>query len=114
MNTVICCVSSASMPLSVRTTRRVFFTPGVPYVVEVMHVAVVWDAPGPKRRKQVYAQYKATRDAAPEDLRAQFPWIRRIVKAYRLTLRGGQVMRAETARLDVLLATARGRMGLEA
>ena len=35
-------------------------------------------------------------------------------KAYRLTLRGGQVMRAETARLDVLLATARGRMGLEA
>ena len=48
------------------------------------YVAVVWDAPGPKRRKQVYPQYKATRDAAPEDLRAQFPWIRRIVKAYRL------------------------------
>ncbi len=48
------------------------------------YVAVVWDAPGPKRRKAVYADYKATRDAAPEGLRAQFAWIRRIVDAYRL------------------------------
>jgi len=47
-------------------------------------VAVVWDAPGPKRRKQLSADYKATRDATPEDLRAQFPWIRRIVDAYRI------------------------------
>ena len=47
-------------------------------------VAVVWDAPGPKRRKELSAGYKATRDATPEDLRAQFPWIRRIVDAYRL------------------------------
>jgi DNA polymerase-1 len=48
------------------------------------YVAVVWDAPGPKRRKQLYAEYKATRESAPEDLRAQISWIRRIVKAYRL------------------------------
>jgi DNA polymerase-1 len=47
-------------------------------------VVVVWDAPGPKRRKEVYADYKATRDATPEDLRAQFEWIRRAVDAYGL------------------------------
>ncbi|MEX2208545.1 MAG: DNA polymerase I [Myxococcota bacterium] len=48
------------------------------------YVAVVWDAPGPKRRKAIYPEYKATREASPEALRAQFPWIRRIVDAYRL------------------------------
>src|SRR5262249_42093706 len=47
-------------------------------------VAIVWDAPGRKRRKELYAEYKATREAAPEDLRSQFDWIRKIVKAYRL------------------------------
>ncbi len=48
------------------------------------YVAIVWDAPGPKRRKAIYPEYKATREASPEALRAQFPWIRRIVDAYRL------------------------------
>ena len=48
------------------------------------YVVVVWDSPGPKRRKAIYPAYKATRDATPEELRAQFPWIRRIVDAYRL------------------------------
>lgn len=33
-------------------------------------------------------------------------------KAYRLTPRGGQVVRAEAARLDSLLAAARGRLGV--
>ena len=47
-------------------------------------VVVVWDAPGPKRRVELYSDYKATRDATPEDLRAQFGWIRRAVGAYGL------------------------------
>ncbi|MFI5315720.1 MAG: DNA polymerase I [Myxococcota bacterium] len=47
-------------------------------------VAIVWDAPGPQRRKQLFSDYKATREATPEDLRAQIPFIRRIVDAYRL------------------------------
>ena len=47
-------------------------------------VAIVWDAPGPKRRKELYSAYKATREGTPEDLRAQIPFIRRIVDAYRL------------------------------
>jgi DNA polymerase-1 len=48
------------------------------------YAVVVWDAPGPSRRRESYAEYKATREAAPDDLRAQIPWIRRIVEAYRL------------------------------
>ena len=47
-------------------------------------VVVVWDAPGRKRRSELYSDYKATRDATPEDLRAQFQWIRRAVDAYGL------------------------------
>ncbi len=47
-------------------------------------VVVVWDAPSrTSRRKELYSDYKATRDATPEDLRAQIPWIRKIVAAYR-------------------------------
>jgi 5'-3' exonuclease len=72
---------------------------------------VVWDAPGPKRRKEVYAAYKATREAAPEDLRAQFPWIRRIVDAYRLAALEQEGEEAD----DVIAALARSaeRAGLE-
>ena len=45
------------------------------------YVVVVWDSPGPKRRRELSPDYKATRDATPEDLRAQLPWIRKIVDA---------------------------------
>ena len=48
------------------------------------YVAVVWDAPGPKRRREMFADYKANRDATPEDLKAQIPWIRRLVDAHHL------------------------------
>ena len=43
---------------------------------------VVWDSPGRKRRDEVYADYKANRQAMPDDLRAQLGDIRRIVGAY--------------------------------
>lgn len=49
---------------------------------EPEYVCVAWDSPGPNRRKKIYAGYKATRDATPDDLRAQFPAIREIVAAY--------------------------------
>jgi DNA polymerase-1 len=44
-------------------------------------MAVVFDAPGPTFRKDLYVSYKATRDAQPEDLTAQFPVAREIVEA---------------------------------
>src|SRR5262249_47178289 len=46
-------------------------------------VRVIWDASAPSRRKQIFPAYKATREATPEDLGAQLPYIRAIVAAYR-------------------------------
>ena len=43
--------------------------------------AVVFDAPGPTFRDNIYPAYKATRPAPPDDLMAQFPWIKKIVSA---------------------------------
>jgi len=37
------------------------------------YVVVVWDSGQPARRKELYADYKATRDATPDDLRALLP-----------------------------------------
>ncbi|MBL6749090.1 MAG: DNA polymerase I [Nevskia sp.] len=45
------------------------------------HIAVVFDAPGKTFRDELYAQYKATRDATPEDLTAQFPPLVELITA---------------------------------
>jgi DNA polymerase-1 len=44
-------------------------------------VAVVFDPPGGSFRRELYAGYKAKRDAQPEDLTAQFPVARELVEA---------------------------------
>jgi DNA polymerase-1 len=44
-------------------------------------VVVVFDAPGGTFRDALYAEYKATRDAQPEDLSRQLPVVREIVEA---------------------------------
>jgi DNA polymerase-1 len=49
-------------------------------------MAVVFDAPGPTFRKDLFGDYKATRDAQPEDLTAQFPVAREIVEASGIAL----------------------------
>ncbi len=48
------------------------------------HVVVVFDAPGGSFRNRLFAEYKATREAQPEDLRAQFPVAREVVEAFRI------------------------------
>ena len=48
------------------------------------YVVVVWDSRIAKRRKELYPEYKATRDAMPEALVAQLPHIRSVVEAYGL------------------------------
>ena len=45
---------------------------------------VVFDARGRTFRHERYAEYKATRDAQPEDLSSQIPWVRELVDAYRI------------------------------
>lgn len=44
------------------------------------HVGVVFDAPGPTFRDEIYADYKATRPALSEDLAPQIPVIHEVVE----------------------------------
>ncbi len=45
--------------------------------------AVIFDAPGSTFRDERYADYKATREAMPEQLTGQLPWIDKLVDAFR-------------------------------
>jgi DNA polymerase-1 len=45
------------------------------------HLACVFDTPQPTFRHEIYPEYKANRDAMPEDLRPQIPMIRQLVEA---------------------------------
>ncbi|MFI5227305.1 MAG: DNA polymerase I, partial [Candidatus Limnocylindrales bacterium] len=47
------------------------------------YVAVAFDLPGPTFRHERFADYKATRQRMPDDLRDQFPKVREVVKALR-------------------------------
>jgi DNA polymerase I len=48
------------------------------------YVAVAFDVQGPTFRHEQYAEYKATRQRMPDDLRDQFPKVREVVKALRI------------------------------
>lgn len=50
------------------------------------HIAVCFDPPGPTFRNEAYDRYKAERSATPEDIRLSIPFIKEIVKAYRIPL----------------------------
>ncbi len=52
--------------------------------VKPAYLAVIFDAPGRTFRDDLYESYKANRPAAPEDLRAQIPWIHEVVDAFRV------------------------------
>ncbi len=45
------------------------------------HVAVAFDLPAPTFRHEAYAEYKATRQRMPDDLRDQIPKVREVVAA---------------------------------
>ena len=49
-------------------------------------VVVVFDPPGGSFRNQLHPEYKANRDAQPEDLSAQFPVARELVEAHRISV----------------------------
>jgi DNA polymerase-1 len=49
-------------------------------------IAVVFDAPGPTFRHEMYPLYKANRPEAPQDLIVQIPKILELVQAYRLPM----------------------------
>jgi DNA polymerase-1 len=50
------------------------------------HIGVAFDPKGPTFRHEEFAEYKANRDAQPEDITIAFPYIREIVKAFNIPI----------------------------
>lgn len=48
------------------------------------HIAVVFDPPGPTFRHEMFEQYKANRQATPEDIKLSVPYIKKIVEGFRI------------------------------
>ena len=50
------------------------------------HIGVAFDPAGPTFRHKAYPQYKAQREACPEDIKSSVPIIKEILKAYRIPI----------------------------
>jgi DNA polymerase I len=48
------------------------------------HIAVVFDTPTPTFRHKMFPEYKANRDATPEDIIKAVPYIKRLIEAYKI------------------------------
>lgn len=48
------------------------------------HIGVVFDPHGPTFRHEMYAEYKANREAMPEDMRQSIPLIKEVISALRI------------------------------
>src|SRR5262252_7682725 len=48
------------------------------------HIAVAFDTDAPTHRHAAFADYKATRQAMPEDLSQALPHVRRMIEAFRI------------------------------
>jgi DNA polymerase-1 len=48
------------------------------------HIAVVFDTPTPTFRHVMFKEYKAHRDATPEDIIKAVPYIKRLIEAYKI------------------------------
>lgn len=53
---------------------------------EPTHLAVAFDTPEPTFRHEVFPEYKAQRDALPEDIADQFPLVDRLFEALNITM----------------------------
>ncbi|MEE9275791.1 MAG: DNA polymerase I [bacterium] len=80
------------------------------------YMAVAFDRPEPTFRHEMYPAYKANRDAAPEDLVTQIPFMHRVVEALRIPvlvrpgaeaddLIGGLAEKAAGEGFEVILVT---------
>ncbi len=50
------------------------------------HIAVAFDTMAPTTRHDDFTEYKANREAMPEDLAASIPWIRKVIEGFRIPL----------------------------
>ncbi len=80
------------------------------------HIAVVFDPPGPNFRHEMYPEYKANRDATPEDIKLAVPYIKKIIEAFNIRVVevpgyeaddviGTLAKKAETKGFDVYMVT---------
>ena len=80
------------------------------------YAIAAFDPPGPTFRHEKFAEYKAQRQRAPDELRAQFPWAREVVEALGIPIVeiptfeaddviGTLAQKAEAAGLDVIILT---------
>ncbi|OFY91258.1 MAG: DNA polymerase I, partial [Bacteroidetes bacterium RIFOXYA2_FULL_33_7] len=50
------------------------------------HIAVVFDPPTPTFRHEMYKEYKANRDATPEDIKKAVPYIKQIISSFNIPI----------------------------
>ncbi len=50
------------------------------------HIGVAFDLPGPTFRHEMFEDYKATREEAPEDIRTGIPIVRELVKCFNIPI----------------------------
>lgn len=48
------------------------------------HIAVVFDTPTPTFRHEMFKEYKANREATPDDIKNAVPYIKRLLEAYKI------------------------------
>ncbi|MBR4739321.1 MAG: DNA polymerase I [Bacteroidales bacterium] len=48
------------------------------------HVGVAFDLQQPTFRHEMYAEYKANRDAMPEEIQMGLPWVKKMIEAFRI------------------------------
>ena len=50
------------------------------------HVGVAFDLQKPTFRHEMYAEYKANREAMPEEIQAGLPWVKKMIDAFRIPI----------------------------
>ena len=50
------------------------------------HVGVAFDLQKPTFRHEMYSEYKANRDAMPEEIQMGLPWVKHIIQAFRIPI----------------------------
>lgn len=75
------------------------------------HIGVAFDPAGPTFRHEAFPEYKAQREACPEDIKLAVPFIKRILDAYRIPILEVDGYEAD----DVIgtIATQSGKEGVE-
>jgi len=48
------------------------------------HIAVVFDPPGPTFRHELFPEYKANREATPEDIKIAVPYVKKLVEGFNI------------------------------